>query len=138
MMNSLVMYRFTNDICSCLWMKRELIVETLSEDMDTALMEEPLNHVKYQSEVNCEVFFDFLERYFLPCLMPFNGKNPYSVVILDNCSVHHVAYVTKLVRDIGAILHYLPPYSPDFNLIEWCFSKVNSLAANDVYRRHEH
>ena len=47
MMNSLVMYRFTNDICSCLWMKQELIVETLSEDMDTALMEEPLNHVKY-------------------------------------------------------------------------------------------
>ena len=24
------------------------------------------------------------------------------------------------------MVHYLPPYSPDYNPIEWCFSKVKS------------
>ena len=43
------------------------------------------------------------------------------VVILDNCAIHHVAPVTQLlINEVGAIVHYLPPYSP----IEWCFSKV--------------
>ena len=56
--------------------------------------------------------------------MPFNGKNPNSIVILDNCSIHHVAPVTELIRSVGAMVHYLPPYSPDYNPIEWCFSKV--------------
>ena len=31
--------------------------------------------------------------------------------------------VARLIQE-GVILHYLPPYSPDYNPIEWCFSKV--------------
>lgn len=53
-------------------------------------------------------------------------KNPNSVVILDNCSIHHVAQVTELIREVGAIVHYLPPYSLDYNPIKWCFSKVKN------------
>ena len=65
--------------------------------------------------------------------MPFNGTNPNSIVIMDNCSIHHVEEVTKLINEVGAIVHYLPPYSPDFNPIEWCFSKVKKvLSAMDV------
>lgn len=60
--------------------------------------------------------------------MPFNGTNPNSTVIMDNCSIHHVEEVTKLINEVGAIVHYLPPYSPDFNPIEWCFSKVKKVA----------
>lgn len=48
-------------------------------------------------------------------------------IALSYSIIAQVAYVTKLVRDIGAILHYLPPYSPDFNLIEWCFSKAKAV-----------
>ena len=70
------------------------------------------------------IFIEFVEKCSLPCLMPFNGKNPNSIVILDNCSIHHVAPVTELIRSVGAMVHYLPPYSPDYNPIEWCFSKV--------------
>jgi len=58
--------------------------------------------------------------------MPFNGTNSNSVVIMDNCSIHHVAPVTRLINDVGAIVHYLPPYSPDYNPIECCFSKVKT------------
>ena len=59
--------------------------------------------------------------------MPFNGINENSVVILDNCAIHHVAYVTELITDVGALIHYLPPYSPDYNPIKWCFSKVKAV-----------
>ena len=47
---------------------------------------------------------------------------------MDNCSVHHVANVKSLIGEVGALLHvhYLPPYSPDLNPIEECFSKVKS------------
>ena len=40
--------------------------------------------------VNGDEFLDFVERELLPTLMPFDGLNPNSIVILDNCSVHHV------------------------------------------------
>ena len=56
--------------------------------------------------------------------MPYNGFNPHSVVIMDNCSIHHVPEVTKSIQDVGALLHFLPAYSPDFAPIEETFSKV--------------
>ena len=59
--------------------------------------------------------------------MPFNGTNPHSVVILDNCSIHHVPEVAKSIQDVGALLIYLPPYSPDLNPIEELFSKVKKV-----------
>ena len=40
--------------------------------------------------INGDVFYNFVEKYLLPHLMPFNGENPHSVVIFDNCSVHHI------------------------------------------------
>ena len=49
-----------------------------------------------------------------------------SVVIMDNCSVHHVPGVVSMITQVGALVHFLPPYSPDFNAIEECFSKVKS------------
>ena len=64
-----------------------------------------------------DTFYDFL--------MPFNGKNPHSVVILDNCSIHHTPEVTLMI-EVGALVHFLPPYSPDFNPIEEKFSKVKT------------
>ena len=54
----------------------------------------------------------------------FNGTNPNSVLILDNCSVHRVDEVHQALGDCGVLTHYLPPYSPDYNPIELAFSKV--------------
>ena len=36
----------------------------------------------------------------------------------------------SVIQDAGAIVHYLPPYSPDFNPIEEAFSKVKPLIMN--------
>jgi transposase len=46
--------------------------------------------------------------------MPFNGYNPHSIVIMDNCSIHHVSGINKMIEEVGALLLFLPPYSPDF------------------------
>ena len=58
--------------------------------------------------------------------MPFNGTNPHSVVVVDNCSIHHCDEVLTTLRDIGVIVHFLRPYSPDFNPIEEVFSEVKT------------
>ena len=77
--------------------------------------------------VNGDEFLEFIERELLPTLLPFDGKNPNSIVILDNCAVHHVAGVASMITEVGTLVHFLPPYSPDFNPIEECFSKVKSI-----------
>ena len=56
--------------------------------------------------------------------MPFNGVNPHSVVVLDNCSIHHSPYIYETFHDVGVLVYYLSPYSPDLNPIEETFSKV--------------
>lgn len=69
-------------------------------------------------------FYTFVQTHLLPHLQPYNGINSHSVVILDNCTIHHVNEVVKSVEDVGALLIFLPPYSPDYNPIEELFSKV--------------
>jgi len=46
------------------------------------------------------------------------------VVVMDNLSAHKVAGVRPLIEARGAQLRYLPPYSPDYNPIEGCWSMV--------------
>ena len=36
-----------------------------------------------------DIYTDFVEEVLLPHLIPFDGRNPHSVVILDNCCFHH-------------------------------------------------
>ena len=43
---------------------------------------------------------------------------------MDNCSIHHVEYVTDYIKDSGILLLFLPPYSPDLNPIESVFGFV--------------
>lgn len=75
---------------------------------------------------NGEIFYEFTQKYLLPQLQPFNGVNSNSVVIMDNCSIHHLPEIVGMIEEVGAIVHFLPPYSPDFNPIEMTFSKVKS------------
>lgn len=83
--------------------------------------------------VNSETFLEFIDRSLLRYVMPFNGVNPCSVVVLDNASIHHVDEVVDAIQSVGALVHFLPPYSPDLNPIEEAFSKVKGyLKANDL------
>jgi len=75
---------------------------------------------------NGDDFYEFTEKYLLPQLQPFNGLNKQSVVVMDNCSIHHIPDTIKMFEEVGALVHFLPPYSPDLNPIEMTFSKVKS------------
>ena len=46
---------------------------------------------------------------------------------MDDASIHHVDYVTRLILQTGALLYFLPPYSPDLNPVELIFSKVKTI-----------
>lgn len=49
------------------------------------------------------------------------------VVILDNLGSHKGKEARKAIRDVGARLLFLPPYSPDLNPIEMMFAKLKTL-----------
>ena len=84
-----------------------------------------------EGNVNGAVFLDFICRCLIPVLMPFNGHNPKSIIIMDNASVHKGARVQELINEFGALVRFLPPYSPDLNPIE-VFAEVKGyLTAND-------
>ena len=51
---------------------------------------------------------------------------PDQLVVLDNASIHHLSTVVDLISAAGALVRFLPPYSPDMNPIEEAFSKVKS------------
>jgi transposase len=46
---------------------------------------------------------------------------------MDNVSVHKVAGIDEAIEARGAILFYLPAYSPDFNPIEQLFATLKAL-----------
>ena len=86
--------------------------------------------------VDGKTFCDFIRKCLLPNIMPFNGSNPRSIVVLDNASIHYADEAVQLLSNAGALLWFLPPYSPDLNPIEELFSEVKSYLDNNsvVYR----
>ena len=57
--------------------------------------------------VDGDRFYDYVQKHLLPHLIPFNGVNPHSVVVLDNCSIHHVEGVTSKIEEVGALVYFL-------------------------------
>jgi transposase len=48
------------------------------------------------------------------------------VVVLDNLAVHKQPAVFASIESVGAMVRFLPPYSPDFNPIEQAFAKLKA------------
>ena len=65
------------------------------------------------------------EAFVIQKLVPNLSKG--ATVIWDNCSIHKGKEIEQAIINAGAKLIYLPPYSPDFNPIENCWSKVKSI-----------
>lgn len=59
------------------------------------------------------------------------------IVVMDNLKAHKVAGVREAIEARGARLEYLPPYSPDFNPIEKCWSKVKTALRKAKARTRE-
>jgi transposase len=67
---------------------------------------------------DADVFQVFVQQILCPALRPGD------VVIWDNLPAHKSVDLQPALGSIGAKLLPLPPYSPDFNPIEQCWSKV--------------
>ena len=88
--------------------------------------------------VDGDAFQKFIDENLLSKLQPFNGTNPHSIVIMDNCSIHHVQQCVQTLEGLGVLVYFLPPYSPDLNPIEEMFSKVKYwLKGNEHTMQHE-
>ena len=79
-----------------------------------------------EGSVNGDVFFSTIQKLLVPHVMPYNGTNPHSVIVLDNASIHHIDGVVEMLHSLGTLVLFLPPYSPDYNPIEEAFSKLKS------------
>jgi transposase len=73
-----------------------------------------------EAATDTDVFQAFVEQVLGPALRPGD------VVVWDNLAPHKDPEVEARVRQAGATVLRLPPYSPDFNPIESCWSKVKT------------
>ena len=68
--------------------------------------------------VDTQVFDVYVEKCLVPSLLPGD------IVLLDNVKFHYSARAIGLIEAAGARVIHIPAYSPDFNPIEECISKI--------------
>ena len=74
-----------------------------------------------EGPMNGEMFKAYVEQSLAPTLKRDD------IVFMDNVSVHKVSGIEEAIEARGAILFYLPAYSPDFNPIEQLFATLKAL-----------
>lgn len=73
-----------------------------------------------EGALNGELFQLYVAEVLAPTLRPGD------IVLMDNLPTHKVTGIAELVEARGARLEFLPPYSPDYNAIERCWSKIKT------------
>ena len=73
-----------------------------------------------EGAMHTNAFETYVEYVLLPAVQPGDW------VICDNLSAHKSEATRLLIEACGAHLVFLPPYSPDWNPIELCWSKVKT------------
>jgi len=68
-----------------------------------------------------DVFFAFVQQQLVPNLRPGD------IVVMDNLSAHKRPDAIEAIRDAGASVMFLPPYSPEYNLIEKAWAKLKEM-----------
>lgn len=85
----------------------------------------------FDGPINGASFLAWVEQRLVPTLRPGD------VVILDNLGSHKGKAVRAAVRQAGAHLLFLPPYSPDLNPIEQVFAKLKHMMREAQERTRE-
>jgi transposase len=75
-----------------------------------------------------EVFRTFVDQHLVPSLRPGD------IVVLDQLGAHRMDEVREAIRRAGAEVVFLPPYSPDLNPIELCWSKLKAMLRSAARR----
>src|SRR4051795_4582519 len=71
--------------------------------------------------INGELFPAYVEQILVPILR--SGDH----VVMDNLACHKKPAVRRAIEAVGAVVLFLPPYSPDLNPIEQLFAKLKHL-----------
>jgi transposase len=74
--------------------------------------------LRFDGAMTADRFAGYVRHVLAPTLRP--GQ----IVVADNLRAHHADRARAAIEARGAQLWHLPPYSPDFNPIEFVFSKV--------------
>ena len=90
------------------------VLSSLRTDAQTSCM-------IYEGGTSRAVFEIYVEKVLCPSLRPGD------IVVLDNLSSHKSTRITEMITGCGAVLKYLPVYSPDLNPIEKMWSKMKSI-----------
>ena len=98
----------------------------------------------YRGGVNAEQYEDFVKTQVLPKCSCCPG--PRSILIIGNCKIHHetvyfsaklfsnyqeTTNVQEIIERAGCKCEFLPPYSPDFNPIEYPFFVIKKHFKHD-------
>jgi transposase len=78
--------------------------------------------------INGEAFKVYVETQLIKTLKPGD------IVVIDNLGSHKNKAVRQMIREAGAHLFHLPPYSPDLNPIEQVFAKTKHLMRKAMTR----
>ena len=84
-----------------------------------------------EGATDTEVFRAYVQEVLVPTLR--TGD----LVIMDNLAPHKNEQTIALIRQVGADVLFLPPYSPDLNPIEMMWSKIKALLRKASARTHE-
>ena len=71
--------------------------------------------------INARSFQAYVDHFLVPTLRPGD------IVVMDNLGSHKASAIRQALRNVGAKLFFLPPYSPDLNPIEQAFAKFKTL-----------
>jgi transposase len=82
--------------------------------------------------MNAAAFLAYIEQVLVPTL------NAGDIVVMDNLPTHKPTGVRRAIEATGALLLYLPPYSPDFNPIEMAFAKLKAFMRAARPRTFDH
>ena len=80
---------------------------------------------------NGPAFLAYLQNVLVPHLTP--GK----IIVMDNVRFHSVPGVAEALEAAGCTALYQPPYSPDLNPIEECWSKMKAMIRKAKARTRE-
>jgi len=86
----------------------------------------------FDGPIDTDTFRAYVEQVLVPTLRPGD------VVVLDNLAAHKQPAVREAIEQAGALLRFLPPYSPDFNPIELAFAKLKAFLRAARPRTFDH
>jgi putative transposase len=90
------------------------------------------NLIDFKDCSNAENVCEFLEK------IVEENKGKIIILILDNSKTHHAIKTVTRAKELGIILVFLPPYSPDLNPVEYVWKTIKREVSVKVIQSKEH